>query len=172
MRQIINFSSSEAKFKMLYTSVSKPSAKQVLIKIIVFGFSPKDWKVPEFAATYSGPDNDMLMATSKADVNRGDDVAGIVKKAGEGVIEFKIRPHLQAGNFGEVQHGLDPSIGLPSQKVLTEVVGPDGAINLVLPSEFDVGSVTKTTTSVGIIHNQEVRAHSADGSDLGFVTCH
>ena len=84
----------------------------------------------------------------------------------------RIRTHLKAGNYGEVRHGLDPGIGLPSQKVLTEIVAPDGAINLVLPSDFDVGSArTKTTTSVGVVHNQENGAYGPDASDLGFVTC-
>jgi NADPH2:quinone reductase len=82
----------------------------------------------------------------------------------------QIRAHLKAGNYGEVYHGLDPGIGVPSQKVLTEIVAPNGAINLVLPSNFDVGSATRTTTNVGLVHNQGNGADEADGSDLGFVT--
>lgn len=70
-----------------------------------------------------------------------------------------------------MRHGLDPGIGEPSQKVLTEVVTPDGEINLVLPSDFDVGTATKTSTSVGIVHNQDGGADGADGSNLGLVTC-
>ena len=71
-----------------------------------------------------------------------------------------------------MRHGLDPGIGLPSQKVLTEVVASDGSIDLVLPSDWDVGSSqTKTKTSVGTVHNQDNGAHGADASDLGLVTC-
>jgi hypothetical protein len=48
---------------------------------------------------------------------------------------------------------------------------PDGSNNLVLPSDFDAVSATKTSTSVGIVHNQNNGAYGANGSDLGFVTC-
>ncbi|KAJ4349495.1 uncharacterized protein N0V89_008111 [Didymosphaeria variabile] len=309
MKQVINLCGSEVKVKITDGPIPEPGAKQVLIKVIVSGSNPKDWKVPEFAAAYNGPDDGSVMAMSKAGVNQGDDIAGIVEKVGEDVIEFKkgdsvaafhemgapggsyaeyalawdsttfhiptsksfeeaatiplaaltaavavfrnlklptpwlpattstpflvygassavgsfaiklarnsnihpiiavagkgthyvetlldrtkgdvvfdyrngadktisqIRAHLKAGNYGEVKHGIDPGIGLPSQKVLTEIVAPDGAINLVLPSNFDVGSATKTTTSVGIVHNQDNGGYSADGGDcrdLGFVTC-
>ena len=70
-----------------------------------------------------------------------------------------------------MRHGLDLGIGEPSQKVLTEIVAPDGEINLVLPSDWDAGSATKTSTSVGIVHNQDNGAYGADGTDLGLVTC-
>ena len=83
----------------------------------------------------------------------------------------KIRAHLDAGNYGPVKYGLDPGIGPPSQKVLTEIVAPDGAINLVLPSNFDVGSAVRTLTSVGVVHNQDNGAHGPDASDLGLVIC-
>jgi NADPH2:quinone reductase len=62
---------------------------------------------------------------------------------------------LKAESYGEVRHGLDPGIGHASQKVLTEIVAPDGAINLVMPSDTEVGSATKTMTSVGVVHNQD-----------------
>ncbi|KAL1610589.1 hypothetical protein SLS60_002259 [Paraconiothyrium brasiliense] len=306
MKQVINLPGSEVKVKITDASIPKPSAKQVLIKVIVSGSNPKDWKVPESAAACNGPDDDSIMARSKNGVNQGNDIAGIVEEVGEDVIEFKkgdrvaafhemgapggsyaeyalawdyttfhipasksfeeaatiplaaltatvavfsslklptpwlpattstpflvygassavgsfaiklarnsnihpiiavagkgthyvetlldrtkgdavfdyrngadetisqVRAHLEAGNYGEVRHGLDPGIGRPSQKVLTEIVTPDGAINLVLPSDVDVGSATKTTTSVGTIHNQQYGPHDPDNHDLGFVTC-
>jgi NADPH2:quinone reductase len=62
-------------------SIPEPSARQVLIKVIVSGSNPKDWKIPEHAATYNGPNNDSLMARSKAGVNQCDDIAGIVEKS-------------------------------------------------------------------------------------------
>ena len=83
----------------------------------------------------------------------------------------KIQEHLKAGNYGEVRHGLDPGIGLPSQKVLTEIVSPSGAINLVLPSDIDTRSATKTSTMVGIVHTRANATWGEDGSDLGLVTC-
>lgn len=83
----------------------------------------------------------------------------------------RIRAHLKAGGYGEVRHGLDPGIGQPSQKVLTDVVARDGGINLVLPSNWDTGSITKTETTVGIIHNQTGDGYGVAGADLGLVTC-
>jgi NADPH2:quinone reductase len=83
----------------------------------------------------------------------------------------QIREHLKDGNYGGVRHGLDPGIGVSSQKVLTEIVASDGTINLVLPSNFGVGSVKRTLTSVGVVHNQDDGAYGPDASDLGFVTC-
>jgi NADPH2:quinone reductase len=83
----------------------------------------------------------------------------------------KIQIHLKAGNYSQPKHGMDPGIGPSSQKVLTEIVAPDGAINLVLPSNYDVGSATKTLTSVGVVHNQDDGAHGPDAGDLALVVC-
>jgi len=83
----------------------------------------------------------------------------------------QIRAHLQAGNYDKPSHGLDPGIGISSQKVLTEIVAPGGAINLVLPSDFDVEPAVKSLTSVGVVHNQDNGAYGDDASDLGFVIC-
>ena len=102
------------------------------------------------------------------DSTKGDVVLDYRNGADETISQ--IRAHLKAGDYGAVRYGLDPGIGLPSQKVLTEVVSPDGAINLVLPSNFNAGSATKTLTSVGVVHNQENGAHGPDATDLGFVT--
>tara|TARA_R110002003_G_scaffold40_14_gene2779 strand:- start:2392 stop:3066 length:675 start_codon:yes stop_codon:yes gene_type:complete len=83
----------------------------------------------------------------------------------------QIREHLQAGGFSQPRHGLDPGIGISSQRVLTEIVAPDGEINLVLPSNFDVGTTTKTVTTVGVIHNQDNGAYGLEVSDLSLVMC-
>ncbi|KIL84103.1 hypothetical protein FAVG1_12680 [Fusarium avenaceum] len=306
MKQVINFAGSQVKTKIVDAPIPEPSAKQVLIKVVVSGSNPKDWKAPEYGAVYDGPDDGSFMARSRAGVNQGDDIAGIVEKVGAGVIEFKkgdrvaafhemgypggsyaeyalawdwttfhippaksfeeaatiplaaltaavalfrnlklstpwnpatastpfvvygastavgsyavklarnsnihpiiaiagkgthyvktlldstrgdavfdyrdgadetirqIRTHLKDGNYGKVRHGLDPGIGRASQKVLTEIVTPDGAINLVMPSDTEVGSATKTTTSVGVVHNTDNGIHGADARDLGLVTC-
>jgi NADPH2:quinone reductase len=92
-------------------------------------------------------------------------------RSGPEEVVRQIRGHLKDGNHGIVRHGLDPGIGIPSQKVLTEIVASDGAINLVLPSNFEVGPVKRTLTSVGVVHNQDDGAYGPDASDLGFVTC-
>jgi NADPH2:quinone reductase len=81
-----------------------------------------------------------------------------------------IRTHLKSGGYGEVKHGMDPGIGDSSKPVLTEIVAPGGAINIVLPSDWDVLNATKTTTSVSSIHNQDNGAYG-DNRDLGLVTC-
>ncbi|KEQ78742.1 hypothetical protein M438DRAFT_378695 [Aureobasidium pullulans EXF-150] len=82
----------------------------------------------------------------------------------------KIKKHLEAGNYGPVLHGLDPVIGKSSQKVLNEIVTPEGAINLVMPSDAEITSATKTITSVGVVHNTDNGSHGADARDLGLVT--
>jgi NADPH2:quinone reductase len=80
-----------------------------------------------------------------------------------------IRAHLESGKYGEVRHGLDPGIGDSSKPVLTAFVGSGGAINIVLPSNWDTGKATKTVTMVGDCHN--AAGASFDGRDLGLVTC-
>jgi NADPH:quinone reductase-like Zn-dependent oxidoreductase len=91
MKQVINLPGLEVKVKITSAPIPSPSAKQVLIKVIVSGCNPKDWKMPEFAASYNGPDDDSFLARSKAGINQGDDIAGIVESVGEDVIEFKVR---------------------------------------------------------------------------------
>jgi NADPH:quinone reductase-like Zn-dependent oxidoreductase len=90
MKQIINFADSEVKTKIVDAPIPEPSAKQVLIKVVVSGSNPKDWKAPEYGAAYNGPDDDSFMARCRAGVNQGDDIAGIVEEVGTDVIEFKV----------------------------------------------------------------------------------
>jgi NADPH2:quinone reductase len=304
MKELINLASPEVTTKIVDSPIPEPEAKQVLIKVVVSGSNPKDWKVPEFSLSYKGSDDGSAMARSKKGVNQGDDIAGIVEKVGADVIGFKkgdrvasfhemaypggsyaeyalgwdwttfhipesisfeeaatiplaaytaavalfrnlqlptpwnpatkptpfvvygastavgayavklarnsnihpiiavagkgtdyvktivdgtkgdavfdyrdgsdeliskIRKHLEAGSYGPVLHGLDPGIGKSSQKVLNEIVTPEGAITLVLPSDTEIASATKTTTSVGVVHNTDGGAHGADARDLGLV---
>jgi hypothetical protein len=65
---------------------------------------------------------------------------------------------------------MDPGIGESSKKVLTEIVAPSGAINIVLPSDWDTGNATKSRTMVGCVHNWDKGA-DGDFRDLGLVTC-
>lgn len=52
---------------------------QVLIKVVVSGSNPKDWKYPDL---FAGP--------QAQGVNQGDDIAGVVEKVGKNVVEFKV----------------------------------------------------------------------------------
>lgn len=54
--------------------VPEPNDDQLLIKVVVSGSNPKDWKLPEWL---------------KMPGNTGDDIAGIVEKVGANVTEFK-----------------------------------------------------------------------------------
>lgn len=54
--------------------IPKPNDDQLVIKVIVSGSNPKDWKIPEWM---NNPHNS------------GDDIAGIVHEVGKNVTEFK-----------------------------------------------------------------------------------
>lgn len=62
------------KVEIVDVPAPKPDPDQVVIKVVVSGSNPKDWKTPEWL--------DMR-------INGGDDIAGIVHSVGEGVYEFK-----------------------------------------------------------------------------------
>ncbi|KAF4635800.1 hypothetical protein G7Y89_g2275 [Cudoniella acicularis] len=70
--------------------IPKPNADQVLIKVVVSGSNPKDWKRPNF---------------SKVAHNSGDDIAGIVEEVGENVIEFKKGDRVAAFHEMMSNHG-------------------------------------------------------------------
>lgn len=69
--------------------IHEPEEAQVLIKVVVSGSNPKDWKVPEFAQAYDGPENTTLGRAKRFAINQGDDIAGIVEKVGPNVLDFK-----------------------------------------------------------------------------------
>ncbi|KAI1465349.1 GroES-like protein [Daldinia caldariorum] len=62
------------KVKIVDSPTPKPEADQVLIKVVVSGSNPKDWKLP---------------AMNNVTINSGDDIAGIVEEVGSNVTEFK-----------------------------------------------------------------------------------
>ncbi|CAI7666940.1 unnamed protein product [Penicillium viridicatum] len=75
--------------------IPTPAPAQVLIRVVVSGTNPKDWKLPKWQ-----PDNV---------INQGDDIAGYVEAVGEGVRNFRkgdkvaafhemLSPH---GSYGE-----------------------------------------------------------------------
>jgi len=90
MKQVINIPGPTVRAQLTSANVLLPDTKQVLIKVIVSGSNPKDWKVTELAANYSNTDDGTFMAKSKVGINQGDDIAGIVEAVGKDVIEFKV----------------------------------------------------------------------------------
>ena len=74
--------------KIVDSPIPVPNDDQVLIKVIVSGSNPKDWKVPEFVA--SGKFDYEILREAKDGLNQGDDIAGIVEKVGQNVVEFKV----------------------------------------------------------------------------------
>ncbi|KAI0468570.1 GroES-like protein [Xylaria cf. heliscus] len=66
--------SSGPKVQIVDSPIPKPGPDQVLIKVVVSGSNPKDWKVPFWRGT---------------SLNEGDDIAGVVHEVGENVYEFK-----------------------------------------------------------------------------------
>ncbi|KAI9689261.1 MAG: hypothetical protein M1820_010172 [Bogoriella megaspora] len=80
------------------SEIPKPSADQVVIKVVVSGSNPKDvqpllafkWKYPEW--------------TGKS-LNQGDDIAGIVHEVGSNVTEFKPGDRVAAFHEMRSPHG-------------------------------------------------------------------
>ncbi|KAI8957429.1 GroES-like protein [Daldinia sp. FL1419] len=62
------------KVQFIDSPIPKPGPDDVLIKVVVSGSNPKDWKVPNWRQTT---------------VNQGDDMGGIVEAVGSNVFEFK-----------------------------------------------------------------------------------
>ncbi|ETI24379.1 hypothetical protein G647_03748 [Cladophialophora carrionii CBS 160.54] len=70
----------------------QPLPVQVLIKVVVSGTNPKDWKYP---VLFNGPQN----------VNTGDDIAGYVEAVGPNVTEFKVGDRVGAFHEMTTEHG-------------------------------------------------------------------
>ncbi|KAI8932317.1 hypothetical protein NX059_010512 [Plenodomus lindquistii] len=66
--------------------IPEPNPDQLVIKVIVSGSNPKDWKLPEWFEGYNQ--------------NSGDDIAGIVHSVGANVWEFK--PGDRVASFHEM----------------------------------------------------------------------
>ncbi|KAI1371885.1 GroES-like protein [Hypoxylon crocopeplum] len=62
------------KVEIIDSPIPKPNPDQVLIKVVVSGSNPKDWKLPDWR---------------NVTANQGDDIAGIVEEVGSNVTEFK-----------------------------------------------------------------------------------
>lgn len=57
--------------------IPSPKANQIVIKVVVSGSNPKDWKLPDLLGSEG--------------INQGDDIAGTVHEIGANVTEFKVR---------------------------------------------------------------------------------
>lgn len=66
--------------------IPEPGPGQVVIKVVVSGSNPKDWKIPELVPNYNA--------------NSGDDIAGLVHSVGSNVYEFK--PGDRVASFHEM----------------------------------------------------------------------
>ena len=78
------------KVQIIDSPIPKPEADQVVIKVIVSGSNPKDWKRAQ---------------TAKAPLNTGDDIAGIVHEVGSNVLEFKPGDRVAAFHEMSAPHG-------------------------------------------------------------------
>lgn len=72
------------------SDIPKPKENEVLIKVIVSGSNPKDWKIPGW--------------TQKSH-NSGDDIAGVVESVGENVTEFRKGDRVAAFHVMRAPHG-------------------------------------------------------------------
>jgi NADPH2:quinone reductase len=108
--------------KIIDSPIPTPSSNQLLIKVMVSGSNPKDWKRPEWFQTPH---------------NSGDDVAGLVHAMGEDVVDFHVGDRvaalheMMAPGGGYAEYALAPQFAcfhLPNsisfQEVYTSPVRP------------------------------------------------
>ncbi|KAL4876770.1 GroES-like protein [Aspergillus karnatakaensis] len=88
MKSIVNDHSPEGPVaRFVDIPIPEPKPDQVLIKVVVAGANPKDWKGPEWVA--AGHIISPILEGARDTINQGDDIAGIVEKVGANVTEFK-----------------------------------------------------------------------------------
>ena len=58
------------------TQIPVPEAGHVLIRVVVSGLNPKDWKMP------------LVWPADGTPFNQGDDIAGYIEAVGDGVVGF------------------------------------------------------------------------------------
>ncbi|KAI1804648.1 GroES-like protein [Daldinia bambusicola] len=143
MKEVIIQPSLDA-FEVIESPIPTPEDKCVVIKVVVSGSNPKDWKYPYWSGKPS---------------NSGDDVAGIVHSVGKDVYEFKPGDRVAAyhkvmaanGAFGEYATAPDwTTFHLPHNVSFEEAATiPTAAytavvalyVNLELPTPFDARGV-------------------------------
>lgn len=72
----------DIKTEIIDSPIPKPTADHLVIKVVVSGSNPKDWKTAWF------PDG----------LNQGDDIAGIVHEVGANITEFKVCEMIHASS--------------------------------------------------------------------------
>lgn len=101
MEEALVFSKDGAvEIKVHSVPIPKPRLDEVLIKVVVTGTNPKDWKFPEWFENVNG-------------TNTGDDIAGYIQEVGDEVSEFKVGDRVAAfhdymtpnGSFAEYAIG-------------------------------------------------------------------
>ncbi|UZP38486.1 hypothetical protein NXS19_006302 [Fusarium pseudograminearum] len=80
----------DASVEIIDSPIPKPGPGQVLIKVVVAGTNPKDWKMPTVFGMVS---------------NIGDDIAGLVEAVGENVVGFHKGDHVAAFHELFTPHG-------------------------------------------------------------------
>lgn len=78
------------KVEIVDSSIPNPGRDQVVIKVVVSGSNPKDWKLPEYTGNAA---------------NEGDDIAGTIYSVGEGVTEFHAGDRVGAFHEMRTPHG-------------------------------------------------------------------
>lgn len=78
------------KVQIVDSPIPKPNADQLLIKVVVSGSNPKDYKMGDWHGTVA---------------NTGDDIAGIVHSVGENITEFKPGDRVAAYHEIGADHG-------------------------------------------------------------------
>lgn len=116
------------------TDVPVPEAGQVLIRVVVSGTNPKDWKIPPRWPADGTP------------TNQGDDIAGYVEAVGDGVVGFKkgdkvaafhqvMKPH---GSYAEYAIAPDyTTFHIPVQTSFEGKYSPRKKVSLKLKLIYD-----------------------------------
>lgn len=105
-----------------------PAPGQVLIRIVVSGTNPKDWKIPRWQVWNEG-----------APANQGDDIAGYVEEVGDGVVNFRKGDRVAA--FHEM---LTPGGSYAEYGIAWEHT----TFHLPQKTSFEGGSSTRSTVEI------------------------
>lgn len=92
IRPVLTAQTPGPRVQIVDSPIPEPNPDQVLIRVVVSGSNPKDWKIPEIFRE-SGP------------TNEGDDIAGVVEKVGANVFEFKPGDRVAAFHQMRTPHG-------------------------------------------------------------------
>ncbi|KAJ6071174.1 hypothetical protein N7499_009188 [Penicillium canescens] len=114
MKEVINLAGPS--MKLVDSAIPRLNDDQVLIKVVVSGSNPKDWKVPDVAA--SGKSNLEMMLKAKKELNQGDDIAGVVEKVGSNLVEFKLSQSIALQPFTKCAHLVALMLSTPLHGVI------------------------------------------------------